>query len=114
MSDWLSAFYHALDVRSFDEYVSLCPVSVNQLSMLIFIKRPELAKHHYNDVIKAVQGPYSLHPKWLTDCHLGFVGEIEKKDDTLTRRVNELRGRLGLKCLMTVKFNDTFLLPEKT
>lgn len=80
MSDWLSAFYHVMDVQSFNEYLTLCPVSVNQLSMLVFLRRPELARHHYNDVIKAVQGPYSLHPKWLTDMPLGFCGFLEKKD----------------------------------
>ena len=80
--DWLSALYHATEIKTFHDYVNSGIASVNQLAFLLFASHSELAKYHYNDVIKAIQGPYSLHPKWFEFVTLGFIGTIEDADET--------------------------------
>ena len=109
--DWLSAWYHATEVKTFNDYVNSAPSSVNQLAFLLFASRHALAKYHYNDVIKAVQGPYSLHPKWLESATLGFLGEIVQSPSS--RRVKQLEATVGLTTLLKVKFDENQLSADK-
>lgn len=68
-----------MDVNSFFEYLTATPITVSQFCNLIFVARPELARKHFNDVIRGIQGPYSLNPKWLTYLTLGYVGKFARK-----------------------------------
>jgi hypothetical protein len=62
-------------------------------------------------VIKAVQGPYSLHPKWLESATLGFLGEIVQSPSS--RRVKQLEATVGLTTLLKVKFDENQLSADK-
>ena len=89
-------------------------MSVNQLAFLVFVARAALAKYHYNDVIKALQGPLSLHPKWLEQVTLGFAGVVARDEKLKRSKVSKLHGEVGLTCLLKVKFDANLLSPDKT
>lgn len=65
-----------MNIDSMNEYLTSTPITVGQLSNIIFQERPLLAEYQFNDVIRGVQGRYSLNPKWLTYLTLGYVGPI--------------------------------------
>ena len=70
------AYQSCMNVKTMQDYVTSTPITVGQLSSILFEARPELAQHQQNDVIRGIQGHYSLNPKWLTYLTLGYTGLV--------------------------------------
>lgn len=92
-------------------YVQATATTVSQFANLLFLEHPLLALHHYNDVLRGLQGPYSLNPKWLSQVTLGYVGKVNM--DVHGRRVTtDNKGQVQLMMLSKIKYDDSNLLPS--
>ena len=94
-------------------FVRATATTVSQFANLLFLERPLLAQYQYNDVLRGIQGPYSLNPKWLSRVALGHVGKVDMNDDGL-RVTKTNKGQVQLMALASIKYDDHTLLPSQT
>ena len=103
-----------MNVSNMQDYLTATPITVGQLSSILFEARPELALHQHNDVIRGIQGHYSLNPKWLTYLTLGYVGKTETHDKTKMVKVSEPYQEVQLMMLASFKYDELSITPAKT
>lgn len=95
------------------EFVQATATTVSQFANLLFLERPLLAQYQYNDVLRGLQGPYSLSPKWLSQVTLGYVGKVEL--NMAGHRVTKTnQGVVQLMMLAKFKYNRDSIMENQT
>ena len=111
-SDWIVAYQSCMNVGSMTEFLTATPITVGQLSSIVFEARPDLAEQQ-NDVIRGIQGHYSMNPKWLTYLTLGYTGARKRKDSG-EYLVEKLANEVQLITLAKFKYDEHSITPART